>query len=110
LEILRRISCRRGRNIREACSPPWTSGIGEIVGFFSSPIQTVDIRPGPLIHSSRGIYAPVQLPFLACKNGRYARCARALDPAKYYNRSAEIWGWMGEWLAAGAEIPDDAEL
>jgi hypothetical protein len=36
--------------------------------------------------------------------------ATANDSAAYYNRSAECWGAMRDWLAAGAEIPDDNEL
>jgi hypothetical protein len=36
--------------------------------------------------------------------------ARAFDSAAYFNRRAECWGLLGEWLKAGAEIPDDAEL
>jgi hypothetical protein len=32
------------------------------------------------------------------------------DAAKYANKRAEVWGLMREWLAAGAEIPDDPEL
>ena len=32
------------------------------------------------------------------------------DPAAYFNRRAEVWGLMCEWLKAGAEIPDDAEF
>jgi hypothetical protein len=32
------------------------------------------------------------------------------DPNKYFNRRAEVWGLMRDWLKAGAEIPDDAEL
>ena len=35
---------------------------------------------------------------------------RSHDIHKYFNRRAEVWGLMGEWLAAGAEIPDDPEL
>lgn len=34
--------------------------------------------------------------------------ARASDADKYYNRRSEVWG-LGEWLAAGAQIPDDPE-
>ena len=34
----------------------------------------------------------------------------ANDAAAYFNRSAECWGAMRDWLAAGAEIPDDPEL
>ena len=32
------------------------------------------------------------------------------DPAKYFNKRAEVWGEMREWLMAGASIPDDPEL
>jgi hypothetical protein len=32
------------------------------------------------------------------------------DPQMYFNRRAEVWGKMGDWLKAGAQIPDDAEL
>jgi hypothetical protein len=35
---------------------------------------------------------------------------RAFDSDAYYNRRAEVWSQMGEWLKAGAEIPDDPEL
>ncbi len=35
---------------------------------------------------------------------------RAKDAAKYFNRRAEVWGLMRDWLRAGAEIPDDPEL
>lgn len=34
----------------------------------------------------------------------------AADQKKYFNRRAEIWGLMRDWLKAGAEIPDDPEL
>ena len=34
---------------------------------------------------------------------------RALDVNRYFNRRAEIWGLMGEWLKT-AQIPDDPEL
>ena len=30
--------------------------------------------------------------------------------AKYFNRRAEVWGLMRDWLMPGAEIPDDPEL
>ncbi|MGC2474939.1 MAG: hypothetical protein WA485_11435 [Candidatus Sulfotelmatobacter sp.] len=36
--------------------------------------------------------------------------ARPFDIHKYFNRRAEIWGLMGDWLVAGAQIPDDPEL
>jgi hypothetical protein len=32
------------------------------------------------------------------------------DSAQYFNRRAECWSKMGEWLKAGAEIPDDPEM
>lgn len=32
------------------------------------------------------------------------------DTSAYFNRRAECWGLMSEWLKAGAEIPDDPEL
>jgi hypothetical protein len=35
---------------------------------------------------------------------------RAHDPNKFFNRRSEVWGLMGEWLDAGAQIPDDPEL
>jgi hypothetical protein len=34
----------------------------------------------------------------------------ANDAAAFFNRRAEVWGKMREWLMAGAEIPDDPEL
>lgn len=34
----------------------------------------------------------------------------AHDGAAYFNRRAEVWGSMRDWLAQGAEIPDDPEL
>lgn len=32
------------------------------------------------------------------------------DSRKYFNRRSEIWGLMRDWLADGAQIPDDPEL
>lgn len=34
----------------------------------------------------------------------------ANDPVKYYNKRAECWSEMNDWLKAGAEIPDDPAL
>lgn len=34
----------------------------------------------------------------------------AHDGAAYFNRRAEVWGLMRDWLNAEAEIPDDPEL
>lgn len=36
--------------------------------------------------------------------------AAANDSAMFYNRRAEVWGSVREWLSAGAQIPDDPEL
>ncbi len=36
--------------------------------------------------------------------------ASPTDGAAYYNRRAEVWGLMRDWLMAGAQIPDDPEL
>lgn len=36
--------------------------------------------------------------------------APANDGAAYFNRRAEIWGSLRDWLMAGAQIPDDPEL
>jgi len=33
--------------------------------------------------------------------------AAANDANAYFNRRAEVWGSLREWLVAGAEIPDD---
>jgi hypothetical protein len=32
------------------------------------------------------------------------------DAQMYFNRRAEVWGKLGDWLKLGAEIPDDPEL
>jgi hypothetical protein len=40
----------------------------------------------------------------------YAPGGTAENQSAYFNRRAELWGLMREWLAAGAEIPDDPEL
>ena len=34
----------------------------------------------------------------------------ASDAAAYFNKRAECWGLLRDWLNAGAEIPDDPEL
>jgi hypothetical protein len=36
--------------------------------------------------------------------------ATAFDCSMYFNKRTEVWGWMRDWLKAGAEIPDDPEL
>jgi hypothetical protein len=40
----------------------------------------------------------------------YAPNGTAEKSAAYFNRRAELWGLMRDWLQAGAEIPDDPEL
>src|ERR1035438_8591618 len=40
----------------------------------------------------------------------YAPNAQAENPVTYFNRRSELWGMMRDWLASGAEIPDDPEL
>lgn len=32
------------------------------------------------------------------------------DPAKYFNRRAEVWGIMSNWLKVGAQIPDELDM
>jgi hypothetical protein len=36
--------------------------------------------------------------------------ATAFDSKMYFNKRAEVWGQLRDWLAQGAEIPDDPEL
>lgn len=36
--------------------------------------------------------------------------AAANDATAYFNRRAEVWGLMRDWLKSEAEIPDDSEL
>jgi len=36
--------------------------------------------------------------------------ANAADGQQYFNKRAEVWGQMRDWLKAGSEIPDDPEL
>ena len=36
--------------------------------------------------------------------------AKPNDAAKYFNKRAEVWGEMRDWLVAGVQIPDDPEL
>src|SRR5262249_4173820 len=40
----------------------------------------------------------------------YTPSAKANDFNQYFNRRAEIWGMMRDWLAAGAEIPNMPEM
>ena len=36
--------------------------------------------------------------------------ASAFDPNKYFNRRAEVWGAMRDWINVGAQVPDLPEL
>ena len=36
--------------------------------------------------------------------------ANANDCQQYFNKRAECWGLMRDWLKAGSQIPDDPEL
>ncbi len=36
--------------------------------------------------------------------------ASANDAVAFYNRRAEVWGSMRDWLVGGAEVPDDPEI
>jgi hypothetical protein len=36
--------------------------------------------------------------------------SRATQDLLYYNKGAEMWARMRDWLDAGADIPDDPEL
>src|SRR5262249_15410122 len=36
--------------------------------------------------------------------------ANADDCQMFFNKRTEVWGWMRDWLKAGAEIPNDPEL
>lgn len=36
--------------------------------------------------------------------------AKPRDAEQYFNKRAEVWGMMRDWLQAGAQIPDDPEL
>lgn len=71
-------------------------------------------NPDAVVVDSDGIGAPV---FDQLKFRGYGRLAveyhggkPAHKVAAYFNRRAEIWGLMRDWLMAGAEIPDDPEL
>ena len=41
---------------------------------------------------------------------KYHGGGKPFNGNKYFNRRAERWGLMGDWLAAGAQIPDDPEM
>jgi len=71
-------------------------------------------RPDAVIVDGDGIGAGVvdQLRFrgYGSKLFEFHGGAAPNDPAMYFNRRAEVWGAMRDWLVAGAQIPDDPEL
>lgn len=71
-------------------------------------------QPQAVIVDSDGIGAPVydQLKFRGYGKllFEFHGGQPAYDGKQYFNRRAEIWGLMREWINAGAEIPDDPEL
>lgn len=79
-------------------------------------IEYIDAeKPDAFVIDGDGIGAGV---FDYCKHRGYDRRtllvefhggATPNDPAKYFNKRAEVWGEMRDWLAA-AQIPDDPEL
>jgi hypothetical protein len=70
--------------------------------------------PGAIVVDSDGIGAPVfdQLKFMGfgAKLYEFHGGKPAFNTKQYFNRRAEVWGLMRDWLNAGAEIPDDPEL
>jgi hypothetical protein len=71
-------------------------------------------KPDGVVVDSDGIGAPVfdQLKFRGY--GKYLHEFHGGKPASdykaYFNRRAEIWGLMRDWLNADAQIPDEPEL
>ena len=35
---------------------------------------------------------------------------KPVDPSRYFNKRAEMWAAMKEWMQSGASLPDDQEL
>lgn len=57
-----------------------------------------------------GVFDQVKFRGYTQKLFQYNPTAQARNVMQYRNARAEMWGRMREWLAAGAEIPDDPEL
>jgi hypothetical protein len=78
-------------------------------------VQYIDEREeDAVVVDSDGIGAPVfdQLKFRGYGHKLYEFHGGkpANNHAAYFNRRAEVWGLMRDWLNAGAEVPDDPEL
>jgi hypothetical protein len=105
------IGCRQGRNarilakVRGLDTVQVAERIIEIIGKES---------PNAVIVDGDGLGAGVvdQLKFrgFGQRLFEFRGGAVANDAAKYFNRRAEVWGLMRDWLNAEAEIPDDPEL
>ena len=69
-------------------------------------------RPDAVVVDGDGLGAGVcdQLQHRGYSAYEFHGGARAYDRHKYFNRRAEVWGLMADWLKAGAQIPDDPEL
>ena len=72
------------------------------------------INPQAIVIDGDGLGAGVidQLHYRGFKNKvfEFHGGATPRDPAAYFNRRAEVWGLMRDWLKAGADVPDDPEL
>lgn len=74
-------------------------------------------KPGAIVIDGDGIGGGVidQLRALGFKQPMYNLFefhggAEPQDSHMYFNKRSEVWGWMRDWLTAGAEIPNDPEL
>jgi len=71
-------------------------------------------KPDATVIDGDGIGAGVidQISHRGFRNGlfEFHSGAAANDAAAYFNRRAEVWGTMRDWLKAGAQIPDDPEI
>jgi hypothetical protein len=69
------------------------------------------VKPDGVVVDGDGIGAGVidQLVHRGYKPFEFHGGAAAIDPNKYFNRRAEVWGMMRDWLE-DADIPDDPEL
>ena len=79
-----------------------------VIGFIE------EIQPNATVVDGDGLGAGVVDQLKARGYGKrlfeFHGAEKASDFAKYFNKRAECWGMMRDWLAAGAEIPDDPEL
>lgn len=62
------------------------------------------------IGTGAGVVDQIRFRGYSDKLFEYAPNAKANDSNAYRNARTEMWGKMRDWLAAGAEIPDDPEL